>query len=267
MAGLNFVDIHCSFGASVATPMWNQPEQIRSTLAQRGIGKAFLASRLARRFDPVEGNEEILDIVTDDGTVDLRGWLVVHPSRTEDLLPQMRKHLISDRFAGAALYEDPVTGDPVTVREAAEIVRVFQRYGKPLLINTPSAKAMHEALRIAQEFPAVKIIASGMGGDEWREAVPLAAKPTNLSVDISGALTAAKIDYALSIYGNVRKLFFASNSPRTDPGAVMAMLFEAKLTDEERAKILFGNAERLFGLGVAGEDDGDVPALMPMARL
>ena len=73
---------------------------------------------------------------------------------------------------------------------------------------------------------------------------------------------AEKIDYAYSLIGGVRKLLFASGAPATDPAAVLAMLFEANLTEDDRAKILYGNAQRLFGFAVHEEDDA--PALAPM---
>jgi hypothetical protein len=40
---------------------------------------------------------------------------------------------------------------------------------------------------------------------------------------------------------------FGSGSPGTDPAAVLALLDELSLTDDERHRILYGNAHRIFG--------------------
>jgi predicted TIM-barrel fold metal-dependent hydrolase len=262
-----FIDVHCGWGATPTAPNWSDDAQIRATLKARGIGQAFLASRPARLFDPVEGNDALARVVIENGgdDVDLKGWLVVNPARLSDAIAQMRQYLLGDlgeRFVGAALYPDPHTGRPVTARDAGDIVKVFLRYSRPLLIYTPNAAAMYETVNIAQTFSGVKIIASGMGCDEWRESVMLAAKPTNLMLDVSGALCPEKIDFAADALAGVRKLLFASGAPETDPAAVISMLFETELSAEDRGRILFGNAQRLFSLAEDETDDQIVLSAM-----
>jgi|GEM_PF-450432 Predicted metal-dependent hydrolase of the TIM-barrel fold len=262
---LHYVDVHCGWGGTTCAPGWSDASEIRTALQMRGIGKALVASRTARLFDPVEGNDELAaGVVNEGGAVDLRGWLVAHPARVADAVAQMRRYLLSDRFVGVALYPDPFTGRPVTARDASEIVKVFLRYGKPLLIHTPSAAAMAETVDIAQMFSGVKVIASGMGGSEWREALRMASKPSNLLMDISGALCPEKVDFAAETMGGVRKLLFASGAPETDPAAVLSVLFESGLSQEDRARILYGNANRLFDLA---EDEEEPVVLSAMNSL
>lgn len=258
-----FIDVHCGFGGTVAARYWGSPDAIREAMQQRGIGMAFASSLSARTYDPIEGNDELAQMVgTGEESVDLRGWLVVHPSRAADGHTQMRKYLLSSRFIGVALYPDPLTGLPILARNAAESVTSFRRYSKPVLVQAPTAAAMYEVVRLAQDFNGVKFIASGMGGEEWREAIQMSTKPLNLYLDISGSLCPDKIDYAFEEMGGVRKLLFASGAPMTDPAAVLAMLFESHLTEEDRAKVLFGNAQRLFGF--VSQEDEDAPDLAPM---
>lgn len=263
MSNPSFIDVHCGFGSTVAARHWGEADAIREAMLQRGIGMAFASSLSARTYDPIEGNDELAKMVgTGDESVDLRGWLVVHPSRAEDGHVQMRKYLLSSRFVGVALYPDPLTGLPILARNAAEAVTSFRRYSKPVLVHAPTAAAMYEVVRLSQDFNGVKFIASGMGGEEWREAIQMSTKPLNLYLDISGSLCPDKIDYALEEMGGIRKLLFASGAPMTDPAAVLAMLFESHLSEDDRAKVLYGNAQRLFGF-VTHEDE-DAPDLAPM---
>ncbi|MBC8103254.1 MAG: amidohydrolase family protein [Cytophagales bacterium] len=259
------VDVHCIFGATAFAPNWGDPSAVRAALRERGITTAFVSSDLAARYDPVAGNDALAGALAATEDVSLRGWLVLHPDRVEDANTQLRRHFGSSRsFVGAALYADPVSGVPVTLRSAQEVITAYRRFSRPLLVETQSAEAMYEAVRIAQEVgTGIRVIASGMGGDEWREAVDLAAKPLNLFLDISGALTPEKIEYALDTLGGARKLLFASGAPATDPAAVLGMLNDLSLNAEDRERILSGNALRLFDAGEvsapAVEEEAEAP--------
>jgi hypothetical protein len=202
-ADAEIIDIHCGWGASAAAPEWGDAGRLRDALRARGVGTAFLAADLGRRFDFVEGNAEVADVIA--RFPELRGWLVLHPARMADANAQMRRYLYGERFVGCALYPDPLTGKPVTLRAALELINMFRRFAKPLLVQADTAAAMEEVAAIAQEMTGMRVIASGMGGDDWREAVDLAVRPLNLYLDISGALVPEKIEYAISSLNGVRK--------------------------------------------------------------
>ena len=251
------IDVHCGFGATASAPEWNDAGTLRGALRARGVTSAFVASDLARHFDPMLGNARIAEATR--GARDLRPWLVLQPDRPAEANVQMRRHLYhSDQFIGVALYPDPVSGRPVTLRQAGEMLNAYRRFAKPLLVAAPTAEAMLHAADIAREMGTTRVIASGMGGDEWREAVEIAAKPLNLYLDISGSLCAEKITYAIEHLHGARKLLFASGAPHTDPAAVLGLLDDLDLSPEDRARILSNNAQRLFNLentdAAAGSD-------------
>lgn len=259
------IDIHCGWGATAAAPNWSDINAIKATMRSRGITKVFVSSLLARRYDLVEGNRAVVGQVNrepeSEDETDVLGWFVIHPARANEVIAQMREHLYSPRFVGAALYADPQTGSLVTVSDAHELVTAFRRYGKPLLVEVPTVDAMRETIRIADDLAGVKIIASGMGGEDWREAIAMSNRAANLSLDISGVLVPEKIDYAIHVLHGTRKLLFASGAPHTDPSAILALLDELDLPQEDRERILHGNAERIFNLEHAPEINVN---LMPM---
>lgn len=249
------IDVHCGWGPTPAAPNWNQAETVQGILAARGITTCCLSSLLARRYDPVGGNETVADTLASPGSpAKLRGWLVVQPAQYEESSAQMRRHLYSENFVGAALYPNPATGEPVALEYSRELLILIRRYSKSLLIETPTAEAMWHAVEIAGFMQGVKIVASGMGGEEWRAAIDFAVKPSNLFLDISGALAPEKIRYAIQAMSGARKLLFASGAPANDPAANLAMLEEAGLAADEREKILFANAHRVFGWGSGSVD-------------
>lgn len=248
------IDIHCSWGPTPSAPNWNDTDIVCKTLAARGMSQAFVASSLARRYDPVAGNDALAEIVS--GTqpgCELKGWLVAHAAQLDEAATQLRRYLYSENFVGMAVYADPVTGRPVTYEDYKDLFQVFRRYAKPLIIDAPDADAMIHAVSIAGSLPGIKVIVSGMGGDDWRSSVELAAKPVNLFLDISGALSADKLPVAIRAVGGVRKLMFASGAPNTDPAAILALVDDAELTADERMRLLYGNARRIFG-GIEDEE-------------
>ena len=251
------IDVHCGWGATASAPQWNDIPSIQTALQKRGVTQSFLSSLLARRYDMPTGNDALAAALPsmqkqeNANTTEVRGWLVAHPARNLDSQAQMKKHLADDRFVGVAMYPDPLTGSPVTARDAREIVTAFRRYAKPLLVETQSAAGMAEVVKMTEDMAGVKIIASGMGGEEWREAIDMTVRGLNLLLDISGSLSPEKIEYAFSALNGSRRLLFASGGPYTDPAAVLGLVRDADIPEEDRDRILGGNAARLFRVGGA----------------
>jgi predicted TIM-barrel fold metal-dependent hydrolase len=266
---VSIIDIHCGWGPTSAAPQWNSAPDVAGALKARGITLAYLSSTLARRYDPLAGNDSLADTVanhTSEGC-ELKGWLVCNAAQLDEASTQLRRYLYTDNFVGMAVYPDPVRGEPVTYTDFHELFTLFRRYGKPLLIETPTAHAMAEAVTIAGQLQGIKVITSGMGGDEWQLAIELAAKPVNLFLDISGALSPDKLPFAIKTIGGVRKLLFASGAPQTEPMAILSLVEELDIHPEDKARILGGNARRIFGLGGESDEEGSGGlSLTPMGR-
>lgn len=259
-------DIHGQWGPTASAPEWNQPDGVRVQLKMRGITMGCFGSTLARRYDIIAGNETVFEAASTRGMgVTLRGWLVIQPNQHEESAAMMRKYLFHENFVGAALYPNPATGEPVTLARCQDLLTVFRRYGKALMVHTPTAIGMQYAVEIATFMGTSKVVATGMGGNEWREAIDYAVRPANLFLDFSGSLTSEKIAFAIQRYSGCRKLVFGSGSPDTDPAAVLALLDEINLTDDERHRILWGNAQRIFGETTSGlDEDGAQIQLTPI---
>lgn len=251
MSDGRFIDVHCGWGSVAAAPNWKDIPEIQRVMAKRGIGTVCISSLLARKYDTVEGNRAVSDAVkaeTPIGGVNVLGWIALHPGRANDLSEQMKRSLYHPRLVGAALYPDPLTNQPLSVADVRELLNAFRRFTKPLLIETRDARAMAQCIRIAEEFANLKMIASGMGGEEWRESLSMVTRHPNLNIDISGALIPEKINYAIDIMHGSRKILFASGAPHTDPAAVLGMLNEAGLSTDDSTRILYRNAEKLLHL-------------------
>jgi len=101
---------------------------------------------------------------------------------------------------------------------------------------------VHAATRIATEFPAMRFLLLGMGGDDWRAAVAAAHHHLNIFLELSGSLDADKVSLA-SASLTPRKLLYGSGAPRRDPAQAQALVADAAgLTASDRSRILSLNA-------------------------
>jgi len=74
----------------------------------------------------------------------------------------------------------------------------------------------------------------------------------NLYIDTSGSQCSSGIvEYALSVLGADR-ILYGSDIPGRDFSVQLGRIYGARMSDVDRAKVLYGNAERLLGLGVPG---------------
>lgn len=102
---------------------------------------------------------------------------------------------------------------------------------------------------IVKRFPRLQVVCAHFGGwSEWEEAAT-ALEGYNVRVDTSSSLYALTPDQARKLilkYG-VDNVLFGTDYPMWGPESELEHFNRIELTDDEREKILHGNAERLFG--------------------
>lgn len=237
-------DIHNYLGGSLIPGVHHNSQAITSTMESRGVDTAIVLSTHALRVDPLAGNR-ILKAVLEQ-TPNLYGCLVSHVNRVDASVTAMRE-LMSGRkmLAMAIVGENP--DEPVHRLVADEIVNAYRRYSKPLFLFAHNEAMVESALEIAKTYNMLKVVLIGMGGHDWRAAIAAAHATTNMVLETSGALDRAKIPAAVETIG-AHRILFGSASPRTDPAAALGLLQDIDLSHESKNRILFSNAQRLFGL-------------------
>jgi predicted TIM-barrel fold metal-dependent hydrolase len=271
----DIIDVYASWGPTPFAPKWNDEAYVQQILTERGIVESFMASNLARRFEPVAGNDRMAErVLAETKPCELRGWLVIHPAQVETSLEQMREYLHNPQFVGALLVYDYVNDRPNTWEDSRELLSAFRRYGKILLIEVPHVEAVRHALDIMQNLQGMKVLFSGMGGRDWKQMVDLCAKSTNVFMDTAGVLDPEKLEYAIKVMDSARKIMFSSGAPQTDPAAMIGMIEDAKISQSDKDRIYRTTAGRVFGLwggpavgslrrmgdGEEGEEDAAEPA-------
>ncbi len=250
-------DTHAYFGASPFSGDLATREAVLETMRRREISGMALISALGAHCDFVAGNRLLRDMVApEDG---LFGWVTLNAGYSAESQEEQRRHQNRRGMIGAALFAAP--GRPVTLEDAREILNAQRRYAKPVALAVPDAEAVHQARHLAAEFPAMKFVFLGMGGEDWRIAMAAAKKHLNIYLEISGSLDTDKIAQ-VSATVTPRKLLYGSGLPGGSPELTLALVESAPtLTRPDRNRILFENAAALLRTQVeedaAEEDDAD----------
>ena len=215
---------------------------ILDAMRRRDVTQAGLISGLAARCDFVAGNRALAQIL--DPSVGLFGYAVVNADYSTESQEEFRRYLSRNEFLGAVMFGH--NGQPVTADDARDVLNAYRRFSKPMAIATPDAASVHAARAIAAEFPAMKFVLLGMGGDSWRTAIGVAKKHLNVYLEISGSLDSDKVAHAAEAL-TPRKVIYGSGFPLADPEAILGMVETAPtVTRADRDRILSLNAQTLF---------------------
>ncbi len=246
-------DVHAYYGATPFSSDMATRESLLATLRRAGLDGAALISGLAADCDFVVGNRQLREIVSpEDG---LFGWVMLNAGYPVESQEEQRRHLNRRGIVGAALFGTPAR--PVTLTDAREILNAQRRYAKPAAIFVPDAEAVYAAQQIAAEFPSMRFVFLGMGGEDWRTAVAVARQHLNVYLEVSGSLDADKIAQAASVM-TARKLLYGSGLPHGSPHLTRALVESAPtLTRADRSRILSENAAALLRTTVEAEPEED----------
>jgi uncharacterized protein len=237
-------DVHSYLGGSLFPGVNHNAAAISSTMQARGVDYAVVLSTHARHVDPLAGNRILKSVV--EQSPNLYGCLVTHVNRVEPSIAAMRELMGGRKMLGMAIVaEQP--NEPVHRLVADEIINAYRRYSKPLFLFVHNEAMVEAALELAQRFNMLKVVMLGMGGHDWRSAIAAAHSMTNILLDTSGALDRAKIPAAVESIG-AHRILFGSGSPHTDAAAALGLLQDIELSQEAKNRILYGNAQRIFGL-------------------
>lgn len=237
-------DIH-AYLEGYSIPGINQTaDQLWNALQPRGITNVVLFSARAGRVDPLSGNRVLKSMVEPHAA--LYAGITAHTGRADASVQAIKELLGSKKFVGTLVVgNDPEA--PLHPLIADEILNACRRYQKPIFLLTPNAACIETAHLLAKQYSMHRFVFLGMGGKDWQNAVAVAHQTTNVMLEVSGELDNAKIIHAVNVLG-AHRVLFGSGAPHQDPIATMGLLAEAGLSSANLQRVLFENANKLFGI-------------------
>jgi predicted TIM-barrel fold metal-dependent hydrolase len=115
--------------------------------------------------------------------------------------------------------------------------------------------------KVAETFPRLKIVLAHLGSAWWDERVELAQKYPNIYFDTSQGFAAPdRIPYSTyrglaeadvpRIFRKIGmdRILFGTDFPALAPQPQLEQMIRLPLTDEEKQKVLAGNAKRVYNI-------------------
>ena len=180
------------------------------------------------------------------------GFATVHPNM-EDMLGEVEYAFDMLSLRGIKIHPD-------TQRFSIDDKRLYPLYdalqekGMPILIHTGDFRYEYsrpeKLKKILHEFPHLTVIAAHLGGWSLFDVAYENLKDENCYLDISSSMMFISLEEVAGYvhgYGADRVLF-GTDFPLWKPEKEVESFMKLDLTDDEREKIAYRNAEKLFGI-------------------
>ena len=216
-----------------------------------GIDKVLVSSLGGYQPDPEEIrylNDQTYGFMKEHPGL-VEGYCYLNP-RHPDALTELHRRVEDQGMCGVKLWVATFCDDPLVDPIAEQCVS----YGIPMLVHAfykavdqlPCESLGENVANLARRHPDAKILMAHLGADCLRE-MRMVKDCKNVWLDFSGSISHADdLEYAVRLVGADR-LLFGSDMPDLAFQCSYGQLIEADLTPEDREKIAWKNAVRLFG--------------------
>lgn len=180
----------------------------------------------------------------------LLGYCYVNPEHQREALDEIRRCVEQFGFIGVKLYNEQVCTEPVVF----PIVELATALGVPILHHAghshylvteqPHMSDGGHLAQLSKRYPEAMLICAHVGGGgDWEWTIKALRHAKSVFLDTSGSVVdEGMVEMAVKVLGADRLLFGADMSFTAGVGKVRG----ARLTEEERGKILGGNMSRVL---------------------
>lgn len=230
----------------------NDAQGMIETMDGLGINKVCISAHAGIGPDYKLGNDMVIK-ATQDFPDRFIGYITINPNYPDDLEKEL-KRCVGKMGLGEIhpmQHEYPANGPRYrAVWEYAD------QYNLPVLIHTwGGVESCKPSLfeEIAREYPRAILILGHAGGnfDGFDDAIKVAKKRDNVYLDLTGSelLAFGLVEYFVKRVA-VDRILYGSDIPFMSAGAQLGKVVYAKISDENKQKILGLNMARL--LKIAG---------------
>lgn len=228
-------------------------EDLLHTAERYGVSRYYISTIDGAEF-PDEQTVDVDNKVTADFMKEhpdlIRGYVYVNP-RNANAMDVLRRGMEEQGMSGLKLWIATYCDDPLVY----PIVEKMIEYDKPVLIHTfvkavgqlQCESTSYHVGRLAERYPEAKLIMAHLGGEPYH-GIRNVTKYDNVWIDHSGTLVGSNdLNHTIALVGADRVLF-GTDMPIAFASSYGQVL-EARLTAEEREKVMWKNAAKLFGEG------------------
>lgn len=200
-----------------------------------------------------EGNRDVARTMREfPGLVE--GFCYVNPVYASQARDEFRRCIERDGMRGLKLWVAVPASDPAVfplAEQAIELgVPILQHSWHKVGGNLPHESHPEDVAELGRRYPEATIIMAHIAGD-WERGVAAVRGCPNVLVDTSGSIVeCGMVEHAVHTLGADR-VVFGTDADGVVLACALGKVLDAQITDEERAKVLGGNMQRLLKAGKA----------------
>jgi hypothetical protein len=243
-----FFDAYCGLG-QLSHPIFGQEfattDALLAAMADANIGEALVYNPAAYEYDPETGNTLLMQAIA--GYPNLHPCWVLLPPATREMLPpaQLLEQMQQQGVRAARLCPSPARNNfSLADWCSGALLAALADAHVPLFLDQSEASWGDIAMLLAG-YPDLPVVLTGVTYRLDRYLYPLWEQHDNLYVEISGYQGLLAVEAVVNRFGPGR-LLFGANLPTYNPGAAIATVMYADISDEGKRLIAAGNLRHLL---------------------
>lgn len=216
-------------------------DAIEAELEYCGIADALVFHYLARDYAPAVGNARLLEEIAGRSRFH-PGWVLL-PEHTEEM-PDVAEMLSAGARAVRMYPKVDRHGFSLEDWCSGNVLSELEAHHVPLFLDLDQTD-WNEVYRLCARHPALPVVITDLAYRINRHLFPLIAQCQHLCVEISGYQGHAAIEEVCRRFG-ARRLLYGSRLPLFSPGATIALLAYANISDDEKRMIAGENLRRML---------------------
>ena len=237
-------DANCAVGPwPTDKPRYETVEGLLAEMERLGIQRALVSHTLARTYDPVQGNQILMDEIAGHETL-LPCWTLLPPACGEmGSLDELMAEMAQAGVRAVRLYPQEHTYSLAEWQCGGLFEALAER--RYVLLLDLAQGSWGDIERICRTYPHLAVIVTWVGYRQLRPLFALLQRCGNLYCDLSNLSTYLGVEEILDRFGSER-LIFGTGLPTADPGGPIARLFYTEAPPEALEAIAHGNLDRLL---------------------
>ena len=220
------------------------PESLFASAHRIGIQRLYGSSLLAIRTDAAAGNQHALAL--QKAHPDIFSPYVVfkpnYPEESRSTIDLAREHGI-----GQFKIHDDGNDLPYDHRSYDPLYEYAEGNGALILAHTYGRKHVAPMMNVAARFPRLKILLGHAGITDEEVYIEASAKHENIYLETCSSLAWYGLLERLVGIAGAERILFGSDMPFMSPDQQIGRILFARISDDDRRKILGLNALSLFG--------------------
>jgi predicted TIM-barrel fold metal-dependent hydrolase len=247
LKSLPIIDAHAHMGAVYGTSLSiSSADDMVKTMDRENIEMIFCAPHSAL-FDPASGNSE-LESAMEKYPDRIKGYFSFNPNYAEDVLPTIRRVLEHPGYIGFKFLPEYHHYSLVD-SDYAQVLGFANEHKRALLVHTWGGSAYNSTRQVEQvlkKYPNITVFMGHSAPGECDMAIKLACDYENAYLELCDIHRHNGIIDRMVASAGADKVLFGTDVPWYDPNYCLGSILFSSISDEDRYKIIYGNARRLL---------------------